>query len=141
MRLPSRNRRLLLLAAVLLAAWAAQRLGRPDGGGAEAIAEAYRERRSDVAVEAAGTVERVLADDREGSRHQRFILRLAGDQTLLVSHNIDLAPRVPLVAGDTVAFRGRYEWNELGGVVHWTHHDPQGRHGGGWLRHRGRTYR
>ena len=143
MRLPTGGRRLLLLAALLLVAWALRQLAVPGGGGGgEALlAEAFRERRSGLVVEAEGTVERLLADDLEGSAHQRFILRLAGGQTLLVSHNIDLAPRVPARPGDRIAFRGQYEWNERGGVVHWTHHDPQGRRQGGWLEHGGRTYR
>ena len=92
-------------------------------------------------VEGAGRVERLLADDEEGSRHQRFILRLASGQTLLVAHNIDVAPRIAdLRVGDGVAFRGVYEWSEQGGTVHWTHHDPSGDHAAGWLRHGGRTY-
>ena len=83
----------------------------------------------------------VLADDNEGSRHQRLIVELASGHTLLIAHNIDLAPRVAGVrSGDTLIFRGEYEWNQQGGVIHWTHHDPQGRHPDGWLRHRGRTY-
>ncbi len=106
------------------------------------IEELFRDERSGVMVEAEGVVERVLRDDREGSQHQRFILAI-GDrgQTLLVSHNIDLAPRLPVRAGDRVRFRGQYEWNERGGVVHWTHHDPRGRREGGWLDHEGRRYR
>ena len=144
MRLPSGGRRLLLLAALLLVAWAVRQLAAPgtgEGGGEAILAEAFRERRSGLVVEAEGTVERLLADDLEGSAHQRFILRLAGGQTLLVSHNIDLAPRVPARPGDRIAFRGQYEWNERGGVLHWTHHDPRGRRPGGWLEHAGRTYR
>ena len=107
----------------------------------ERIAEAYRAQRSDVQVEGRGTVIKVLRDDNEGSRHQRFLLRLANGQTLLVAHNIDLAPRIDrLSKGDTVDFYGEYEWNNQGGVLHWTHHDPAGRHPDGWLRHAGRTY-
>lgn len=88
-----------------------------------------------------GTVVRVLPDDNDGSRHQRFILRLASGRTLLIAHNIDLAPRIPGIReGDTVEFHGEFRSNPQGGVIHWTHHDPQGRHPGGWLRHRGRTY-
>ena len=105
------------------------------------IARAYQDRESDVLVEGRGEVVRVLADDNNGSRHQRFILRLESGQTLLVAHNIDLAPRVAgLKAGDVVEFFGEYEWNDQGGVIHWTHKDPQGRHPAGWLRYRGATY-
>lgn len=107
----------------------------------DVLARALREQRGDVQVEGQGTVERILSDDNHGSRHQRFILRLASGQTVLVAHNIDLAPRIDgLQVGDTVGFYGEYEWNDRGGVIHWTHHDPQGRHPDGWLEHRGRRY-
>lgn len=105
------------------------------------IADAFENRRSNFQVEGSGVVTRVLADDNEGDRHQRFILRLASGQTLLVTHNIDLAPRIlALKEGDTVDFFGEYEWNDQGGVTHWTHKDPRERHVAGWLRHKGRVY-
>ncbi len=86
-------------------------------------------------------MEKLLPDDNNGSRHQRFIVRLDSGRTLLVSHNIDLASRIDsLHAGDTVAFYGEYEWNPKGGVIHWTHRDPQGRHVAGWIRHDRRIY-
>ena len=69
---------------------------------------------------------RLLTDDDDGSRHQRFVLQLRDRDTLLIAHNIDLSKRVPLGMGDRIKFRGMYEWNELGGLVHWTHHDPHG---------------
>ena len=84
---------------------------------------------------------RVLADDNNGSRHQRFIVQLGSGQTLLVAHNIDIADRVAyLESGDHIEFNGEYEWNPKGGVIHWTHHDPQGRHQSGWIKHNGHTY-
>ena len=92
-------------------------------------------------VRGSGKLVRILADDNDGSRHQRFILETSSGQTLLVAHNIDLAPRISsLSIGDFVEFFGEYETNPQGGVIHWTHHDPQGRHIAGWLEHRGRRY-
>ena len=108
----------------------------------DAIARAFANRASDIQVEGEGTVVRVLPDDVDGARHQRFILQLASGQTLLVAHNIDIAPRIErLEAGDSVSFNGEYVWNQKGGVIHWTHHDPQGRHVAGWLKHNGKTYK
>jgi uncharacterized protein DUF3465 len=110
-------------------------------GGDRAITTAFENHRSNVQVQDGGEVTRVLPDDNEGSPHQRFIVRLASGQTVLIAHNIDLASRVAaLKAGDHVEFNGEYEWNERGGVVHWTHRDPQRRHVDGWIRHNGRTY-
>ncbi|MBU1396037.1 MAG: DUF3465 domain-containing protein [Gammaproteobacteria bacterium] len=106
-----------------------------------AIEHAFANRLGSQLVEGRGTVVKILADDNSGSRHQRFIVRLDSGRTLLMSHNIDLAPRIDgLRTGDTVAFYGEYEWNPKGGVIHWTHHDPQGRHPAGWIRHDGRIY-
>ena len=106
------------------------------------LQQAYNNRQSDLQVQGEGVVIKILSDDLEGSRHQRFILRLSSGQKLLVAHNIDLAPRISgLNRGDKVEFYGEYEWNAKGGVIHWTHHDPSGRHVGGWLRHEGKTYK
>ena len=103
--------------------------------------QAFDERARNLPVKGHGTVKRVLSDDNKGSKHQRFILELASGQTLLIAHNVDLAPRVSgLQEGDEVEFSGEYEWNPEGGVVHWTHHDPRGQHSAGWLKHGGKTY-
>jgi hypothetical protein len=105
------------------------------------VARPAEQWRSGQQVRSQGEVIRILSDDNDGSRHQRFILRLSSGRTLLIAHNIDLAPRVAsLRTGDTVAFYGQYESNDKGGVIHWTHHDPQGRHADGWLEHNGRRY-
>lgn len=92
-------------------------------------------------IESSGVVARVISDDNDGSRHQRFILDMRNGQTLLVAHNIDLARRVPVGVGDRVTFRGMYEWNNLGGLIHWTHHDPMGIEDGGYVTFRRRTYK
>ena len=107
----------------------------------DAIYQAWQQQRSDIQVSGRGTVIRVLADDTKGSRHQRFILKISERQTLLIAHNIDLAPRLPnLRNGDLVVFNGEYAWNKQGGVLHWTHKDPNMRHPDGWLRYRGQQY-
>lgn len=113
----------------------------PTFGNDSVLAQAYESNRSDIQVKGSGTVIRLLPDDTQGSKHQKFILRLQSNQTILVSHNIDIAPRISsLNVGDTVQFYGEYEWNKKGGLVHWTHKDPNGRHAHGWLKHNGRLY-
>jgi len=104
------------------------------------VTEAFRSHRSQVEVETGGRVLRLLPDDREGSPHERFILRVEGGPSVLVAHNLDLAPRVPVAPGDSVELSGEYEWNPRGGVIHWTHRDPDGRHAAGWIRVQGRLY-
>lgn len=105
------------------------------------VAEAFRNQQRDVQVEGEAEVVRLLKDDLKGSRHQRFIIKTPSGQTILVAHNIDLAPRITaLRTGDSIAYFGEYEWNSQGGIIHWTHHDPRGRHIDGWLKHKGVTY-
>ena len=102
----------------------------------QSITNAYQNQLSDIQVSGSGKVSRILSDDNKGSQHQRFILHLSSGQTILVAHNIDLAPKIStLQEGDVVQFFGEYEWNSKGGVLHWTHHDPGGR-----LKHNGRKY-
>ena len=91
-------------------------------------------------IEGTGLVRRLIPDDNDGARHQRFVLDLRNGQTVLIAHNIDLADRVPVGLGDRIRFRGMYEWNEQGGLVHWTHHDPLGIEDGGYIRYRSKTY-
>ena len=81
-----------------------------------------------------------MRDAADGGDHQRFIIDIGDGRTLLIAHNIDLAERVPVGLGDRVYVRGLYEWNDLGGLVHWTHDDPQNVEEGGWVRYRRRVY-
>ena len=107
----------------------------------QTLETAARQHRSNIQVTQQGQVLRLLPDDVIGSRHQRFIIGLSSGQTVLVAHNIDLAPRILHIArGNIVTFRGEYEWNERGGVIHWTHHDPDGKHEDGWIKYQGKTY-
>lgn len=148
-------KKLLLVAAALFAGYtffssqqgsaaseAPSSISEPGIGKSDAIiAKAFSNRERNLQVAGEGVVTKLLPDDNSGSRHQRFIVRLSSGQTLLIAHNIDVAPRVSsLREGDPIQFYGEYEWNERGGVLHWTHRDPKGAHVPGWLQHRGQRY-
>jgi len=109
---------------------------------AHATVHDYFERRvSGEMVRVTAKVSRLLSDDIHKPRHQRFIIELDTGITVLIAHNIDLAPRVKdLGEGDMVSITGQYEWNERGGVIHWTHHDPKKRRDGGQIEHKGVVY-
>lgn len=102
------------------------------------LLEAFQQQQGLAQVTVSGRIIKVLPDDNQGSRHQRFIIEVGAGQTLLVAHNIDLAPRlVGLNAGQQVTVSGEYLWNAQGGLLHWTHHDPAGQHPGGWILYNG----
>lgn len=88
-----------------------------------------------------GVITRLLADDTVGDAHQRFIIILDNEQTLLIAHNIDLASRIPDIKTNQVIYvYGEYEFNDEGGVVHWTHKDPDGSHEDGFIFYNGVQY-
>lgn len=107
-----------------------------------AVQRDYAEKRSTVEVTAEGMVTRVLADDSGPSGiHQRFIIRLAGStQTVLVENNVTIGQRAPISPGDNVIVHGEYVWNDQGGLIHFTHHDPAPAHEGGWVEFKGVRY-
>lgn len=123
---------ILILSSVSFSGFAAE----------SSVSSAYQARTSNVQVRSIGTVIKILADDNKGARHQKLIVKLASGQTVLIAHNIDLARRINSInIGDSIEFYGEYEWNAKGGIVHWTHHDPAGRHKDGWLKHNGVLYK
>ncbi len=93
---------------------------------------------SDKIVTFKAKVIKKLADDIEGDKHQKMILKV-GKNTLLLAHNIDKAPRIPVKVGDEVLVRGEYEYNDLGGVIHWTHRSTNS-HPDGWVKYKNKTY-
>ena len=143
-------KKLLLLVVIAIAAYVGYEQQHPPFSEVPAagtarnvsvLASAFKNHASGIQVQGQGLVSKVLADDNEGSRHQRFVVRLSSGQTILIAHNIDLAPRIPALSeGDVVEFNGEYEWSAKGGVVHWTHHDPADHHPPGWLKHHGKTF-
>ena len=105
------------------------------------VADCYASKISHVQVEDSGKVVKILPDDTQGLRHQKFLVQIASGQTLLFAHNVDVAGRVQgIKVGDAVQFRGEYVYNPKGGIVHWTHHDPSGKHYAGWIKLGDKTY-
>jgi hypothetical protein len=101
----------------------------------------YEDEVSEQQILVRGSITRILADDTEGSRHQRFIIKLENNQTLLVAHNIDIGRRVADIAVSGVVYIfGQYEWNDEGGIIHWTHVDPDGDHIDGYIIFNGVKY-
>ncbi len=109
--------------------------------GADRIVKAHQVKESNLIVEVDATVIRKLPDDEFGDIKQTFLVQLENGHTLLVAHNVDIAPRVPVVPGAEVRLAGEYDWNSRGGVIHWTHHDPDGEREGGWIRYQDHMYR
>ena len=107
-----------------------------------AARRAYESHAENVELTIDGIVDRILADQSGPSGpHERFIVRLADvDLTVLIEHNLTIAPRVPVGSGDRVTIRGEYVWNAQGGLIHFTHHDPDGSHAGGYILVAGRRY-
>ncbi len=134
----------LIIGFIVLGYYASQFSPEQAYSGAEQpvnIEQLIEQRQSDVQINLTAQVFRVLKDDLKGSRHQRFLIKLSGGETILIAHNIDLAPRIDeLQKGDIITVYGEYEWNEKGGVIHWTHHDPAKRHIDGWIEHNGNRY-
>jgi hypothetical protein len=131
-----RNRLVPVLILVLLALYQYYSHDRPAvdyGDATGSVQAAYAAYQSNTWLETQGRISRVLRDDNDGSRHQKFILELDDGHTVMIAHNIDLAERIPAREGLSVRVRGRYEWNDRGGVIHWTHHDPSGQLKGGWI--------
>jgi hypothetical protein len=128
--------RALVLTAVLASACGAVVAGNTT------VERAYADHRSGVEVTADGAVMRLLSDDTGPSgTHQRFIVQVKGStQTLLIDNNIDIGKRVPVATGDDVIVHGEYVWNDQGGLIHFTHHDPDHTHEDGWIELKGIRY-
>jgi hypothetical protein len=107
------------------------------------IQSAFENQEENVSVTVKGRIDRILPDEHDsvGDDHQRWIIRLSNGQTILIVHNIRIAPRVAGIApGSEVVVHGDYVWNSHGGLIHWTHHDPDGSHENGWIVFEGRKF-
>jgi hypothetical protein len=113
----------------------------PDNAGAlDAIA--HGQSGEEVTVE--GPVLHVLATQ-SGAQgaHEQFIVAVRAnnaEQDVLVADNISIGRAAPVHQGDDVTVRGELAIDPSGPVIHWTHHDPRGRHQSGFVRLNGVLY-
>lgn len=112
---------------------------RLSGVGCRQARDAFHHHSSGQWLTIHATVIRLLPDSVARYRHQRFIVRCVSGQTLLIVNDVSIGQRVPAVAGDAVTVHGQYIWDPQGGLVHFTHHDPEGGTGG-WILDRNRLY-
>ncbi len=84
---------------------------------------AYARKMDRVPVTAQGKVVEILADDADSTPHQKFIIEVHSSHTILISHNLLRAYRIPVKIGDWVEVHGTFVWNRHGGLIHNTHHD------------------
>jgi len=78
---------------------------------------------------------------RTHAEHEAFDCRAEDGTQLEIVDNVDLAPRIPVTPGDRIVVRGELVHDEgREPVVHWTHHDPSGRHADGWIDLAGKRY-
>ena len=59
----------------------------------------------------------------------------------MVEHDLDVSKHVPLAVNNKIRIKGEYDWNEAGGVIHWTNRDINNTREGGWIEHNGKRYR
>jgi hypothetical protein len=108
-----------------------------------ALCAAFSSGSSRVEVTADGTVTRVLGVQQgRVSPHEGFLFEVGSGCQLVVrvEANTDFTGPIPLARGEHVIVKGEYEYYPLGGVIHWTHRDPRGRHEGGYIETGGKTY-
>jgi hypothetical protein len=84
------------------------------------------------------TVVRVLGErNGRSGEHEGFIIAAQG-RTYRIEDNVHITGPIPLQRGDTVTLLGQFECND--DVIHWTHHDPRGRHPSGYIEVNSKLY-
>jgi hypothetical protein len=113
------------------------------GAGAQSVQSALSSCSSNTAGHAEvyipdAIVTRILGERASRSGvHEGFIIR-AGERSFKVEDNVDITGPIPLRRGNTVSLLGQLECDDY--VIHWTHHDPRGRHPSGYVKVNGKTY-
>lgn len=106
------------------------------------LERAIKNKAQDQLLVIVGWVTDVLPDEQKNGVHnQRFIVRLTNRKPMLIEHDLRIAARVPaLKPGTELLIRGRYFWNEQGGVLRQTHRDADRKVPNGWIRFKHKNY-
>jgi hypothetical protein len=118
-----------------------------------AIVNAANGRRDVDWVEGTGmiVVKDDIPDDRKGSPHQSFIVRLSNGSTMIAVYNLGMedqlstspnhfCPRIPIRNGDVVTMGGQFLWTDRGAMLHWLHFDPKQNRPDGYVQVNGVDY-
>lgn len=84
------------------------------------------------------TVTRVLGERYSSSGEHEGFLIAVNDRVFKVEDNAGITGPIPLRRGDAVSLLGQFECDD--NVIHWTHHDPRGRHITGYIEVNGQRY-
>ncbi len=85
-------------------------------------------------------VTKLLADDQQGLRHQKFEVVTSQGQKVLCVYNLDQGQRIPLQVGDQVDVGGEFKWTKYGALLHWLHEDSRDKRPDGYVDLEGRRY-
>lgn len=108
--------------------------------GFKVLADAYFNKESGMMAEVQGQVTRLIMDEEESAREQKFVIYAISGQSLLVTHDLSRSDRIPVAIGDKVMVRGEYVWSEPGGTLVWTTRDNGSGGRNGWIEHKGERY-
>lgn len=104
----------------------------PVGEAALCAAESQHQGQDFIEVTGA-VVSDALPDDLSGSRHEKWVVRLACGVDVQAVYNIDVTPRIPIKTGDVISMGGQFIYDRGGGLMHWLHEDGHGHRPNGYV--------
>jgi len=106
----------------------------------ERITSAWHKKSSNLLVEVDARVVLLLPNRDDIKKLQRFLVELENGHRLEVAHDLELSENVPVGVSSLIRLKGEFDYNENGGLIHWTHADPAGNRDGGWIEHNDMRY-
>lgn len=85
-------------------------------------------------------VVKVLPEDNQGLRHQKWVVKLSSGKTVTAVYNTSMCEEVPVQVGDVVGLGGHFLWTNQGPIIHWLHKDPKRNRPDGYVELAGKKY-